>query len=736
MEKLELRMRQALIKVDERVARFSKMAVMEKSRPQKLIEVDRRGSKKTEKPVVKMLQRVQRVRNALRDALRLRLGPLPCLRDDGEVSVPASASQRNKENEDSDSVYAKLEGGDHSPAALALKDGGDGPRELDAVPRAQALWMDMTSCYIPDHDEDAFFCHPGAGVVGVVDGVGGYRKRGVDAHLRNRAFFQPNLSFVGAFARALIANAFAEAKRAFTEGGAPVCPYTLLRSAHEEAARSLTPGASTAVIVSLDGATLRWACVSDSAFAVLRGGRIVHRSRPQEHRFNCPYQLSATGADRVADADVGGMPVVDGDVVVIGTDGLFDNVLDVELEHLVRKGTELGLSLQNMADNIAATACEISFGWLVHSPSTSSTESWRNNEEGAERFYGGKVDDITVVVAFIVSSILLVISKSKHQATKMTRVMETLQPIQETLIEIKKRTPEVRVAKFVAKVLLPLGTKYAPSAREDGDARHQRRAERPDAGGARPCALRMDWAACVLPRHGEDAHFGHAEAGFIGVADGVGGYRDHGVDAGAFARELMANALAKVELAADARRLRPKDVLERAYETAVMKATPGASTAVILSLDRTTLRWAYIGDSAFAVLRGGKIVYRSVPQQRRFNYPYQLSSDGRGDSLAKAMVGGLEAMRDGDVVVAGTDGLFDNLHDGQLERAVQMGTELGFSSKNMADMVAGIAYDVSESERACSPYSLGCWKAYGERGFGGKKDDITVIVAYIVSKDS
>ena len=64
------------------------------------------------------------------------------------------------------------------------------------------------------------------------------------------------------------------------------------------------------------------------------------------------------------------MPVMDGDVVVIGTDGLFDNVLDVELEQLVRRGTELGLSPQSMADNIAGTACEMSFGWLAHSPST------------------------------------------------------------------------------------------------------------------------------------------------------------------------------------------------------------------------------------------------------------------------------------------------------------------------------------------------------------------------------
>ncbi|CAO2039780.1 unnamed protein product [Urochloa humidicola] len=184
----------------------------------------------------------------------------------------------------------------------------------------------------------------------------------------------------------------------------------------------------------------------------------------------------------------------------------------------------------------------------------------------------------------------------------------------------------------ISGVEVSTGTESAPSAREDGDAARRHREELP---GARPCALRMDWAACDLPLHGEDVHFGHAQAGFVGVADGVGGCRDDGVDASAFSRELMASALAQVEQAAKVRRLRrrlrPEDVLERAYETAFINGTPGASTAVILSLDRTTLRWAYIGDSAFAVLRGGKIVHRSVQQQHYFNCPYQLSSDVYGE---------------------------------------------------------------------------------------------------------
>jgi protein phosphatase PTC7 len=305
--------------------------------------------------------------------------------------------------------------------------------------------------------------------------------------------------------------------------------------------------------------------------------------------------------------------------------------------------------------------------------------------------------------------------------------------IKETLREIKKRTPEVRVARFITRVLLAFGTQVSPPPPEvDGGAGHPVREERPGAG------LRMDWAACELPLHGEDAHFGHGEAGFVGVADGVGSYRDRGVDAGAFARELMGSALRTVDLTAKVGlRIHPKEVLKMAYyRTAVTKCTPGASTAVILSLRRAALWWAYIGDSGFAVLRGGRIVHRSVAQQRRFNCPYQLSSKGSGrDKLKKAMVG-RTLVRDGDVVVVGTDGLFDNMDDFQLECAVRMGTELGFSPKNMADIIAAIAHGISKNKRALSPFCLASVKAYGVGWSGGKEDDITVIVAYIVAKDS
>lgn len=77
MEKLERRMRQVLFKVDERVARISKMPVVEKSKKmlRKLIEVDGRDSKKAEKPVVKLLQRVRRTLGKVDERVRSALPP-------------------------------------------------------------------------------------------------------------------------------------------------------------------------------------------------------------------------------------------------------------------------------------------------------------------------------------------------------------------------------------------------------------------------------------------------------------------------------------------------------------------------------------------------------------------------------------------------------------------------------------------------------------------------------------
>nr|CAB3502723.1 unnamed protein product [Digitaria exilis] len=310
--------------------------------------------------------------------------------------------------------------------------------------------------------------------------------------------------------------------------------------------------------------------------------------------------------------------------------------------------------------------------------------------------------------------------------------MEKLEQIHQTLGDIDARVPDAlrvalglgyrapptpapgeadEVADLAASLLQP------PPATEVGADPTEHDA----AAAAAAAALRIDWASCYVPLHDHDAHFGDASAGVLGVADGVGAYAESGVDAGAFARGLMSSAsAAAAELAEHGAHVCPRALLERAHDATAKSGAPGASTAVILSLavaGNAHLEWAYIGDSAFAVLRRGKVVLLSTPQrhlsrtsrqklrfsstaarrrQRLFSSddpPFQLSAAGeRSDSVSDAMAGRL-AVRAGDVVVVGTDGLFDNILEEQLELAVQMGTRLGFSPKNMADIIAGVAYE-------------------------------------------
>ncbi|KAF8693580.1 hypothetical protein HU200_038983 [Digitaria exilis] len=300
--------------------------------------------------------------------------------------------------------------------------------------------------------------------------------------------------------------------------------------------------------------------------------------------------------------------------------------------------------------------------------------------------------------------------------------MEKLEQIHQTLGDIDARVPDAlrvalglgyrapptpapgeadEVADLAASLLQP------PPATEVGADPTEHDA----AAAAAAAALRIDWASCYVPLHDHDAHFGDASAGVLGVADGVGAYAESGVDAGAFARGLMSSAsAAAAELAEHGAHVCPRALLERAHDATAKSGAPGASTAVILSLavaGNAHLEWAYIGDSAFAVLRRGKVVLLSTPQRHLSHPPFQLSAAGeRSDSVSDAMAGRL-AVRAGDVV---------------LELAVQMGTRLGFSPKNMADIIAGVAYERSNqtsSKRLCK----------------GKPDDITVLVAFIVQSD-
>ena len=75
--------------------------------------------------------------------------------------------------------------------------------------------------------------------------------------------------------------------------------------------------------------------LGDSGMMLLRGGSVVVRTTEQTHAFNFPRQLGTGSQDTPSDADSTSFVAQSGDLLILGTDGLFDNMYDEEITSLV-----------------------------------------------------------------------------------------------------------------------------------------------------------------------------------------------------------------------------------------------------------------------------------------------------------------------------------------------------------------------------------------------------------------
>ncbi|ORX76983.1 protein serine/threonine phosphatase 2C [Anaeromyces robustus] len=170
---------------------------------------------------------------------------------------------------------------------------------------------------------------------------------------------------------------------------------------------------------------------------------------------------------------------------------------------------------------------------------------------------------------------------------------------------------------------------------------------------------------------GEDAYFELDQSNFMvfGIADGVGGWNKSGVDPSLFAWDLM-NSCKEVSEDLDDWP-DPKTVLIDGYDMVVRKkeVKAGSSTACILTLDKVSgiVYSTNLGDSGFTVIRDNKVIFQTQEQQHYFNAPYQLSIIP-DTSIAYLQNTPHDAYDDqftaeeGDVIVLGTDGLWDNMY--------------------------------------------------------------------------
>ncbi|XP_074294315.1 putative protein phosphatase 2C 55 [Silene latifolia] len=245
--------------------------------------------------------------------------------------------------------------------------------------------------------------------------------------------------------------------------------------------------------------------------------------------------------------------------------------------------------------------------------------------------------------------------------------------------------------------------------------------------------LKLNSGSCYLPHPeklktgGEDAHFICEEKQVIGVADGVGGWAEVGIDAGFYARLLMSNSVIAIKEESKGS-VDPANVLVKAHaNTNIM----GSSTACIVALTDQGINAINLGDSAFIVIRDGSTVFRSPVQQYGFNFPYQLASGSEGDSPSSGQVFTFP-VAPGDVLVAGTDGLFDNMFDNEIAALVVEAMKEGVEPQITAQNIANIAQQKAQDCHRKSPFSAAAHDA-GLSYIGGKLDDITVVVSYLTA---
>eukprot|EP00607_Mallomonas_marina_P006683 CAMPEP_0182437756 /NCGR_PEP_ID=MMETSP1167-20130531/85259_1 /TAXON_ID=2988 /ORGANISM="Mallomonas Sp, Strain CCMP3275" /LENGTH=448 /DNA_ID=CAMNT_0024630787 /DNA_START=507 /DNA_END=1853 /DNA_ORIENTATION=+ len=283
----------------------------------------------------------------------------------------------------------------------------------------------------------------------VADGVGSWRQYGVDPRLYSHTLVEQLLVAVRADERKRIrklddASSLSLSPAAFE----PIHPLNALMKAwHAMGGESWTgevTGSCTVCIATIDPHTcqLSYSNLGDCGLLVIRhidsevAGYMRDRRKPRHLRtsdlrlayvsqqqlkgFNLPYQLGHSDIEEhsgtfetPADADTASIPVVAGDIVLLATDGLFDNVdLDeivVEVGAWEQKWFPAGRdesadpaheanAVQDLSLTLCQKAREFSLDHFRDSPFAVLAK------ENDIMWSGGMPDDTTVVVMKVMST--------------------------------------------------------------------------------------------------------------------------------------------------------------------------------------------------------------------------------------------------------------------------------------------------------------------------------------------
>jgi protein phosphatase PTC7 len=286
------------------------------------------------------------------------------------------------------------------------------------------------------------------------------------------------------------------------------------------------------------------------------------------------------------------------------------------------------------------------------------------------------------------------------------------------------------------------------------------------------------------PASGQDAFFiarvGDTNSVALGVADGVGGWEESGVDPADFSHgfcDYMALAAYEHKPGVSPP-LSARGLMQKGYDDVCNDKSihAGGSTAcVAVASEDGKLEVANLGDSGFVQLRLNAVHNYSEPQTHAFNTPFQLSIVPPSMLARAAAFGGAQLcdypkdadvtthnLRHGDILVFASDGLWDNVFnqdilritsrimtnsgawkasDGGIRVADSLApfTQAEDSTQRSSTLQAAIALEIAVTAKSLSlnrrldgPFAKEVQKYYPQEAWhGGKVDDICVVVAIV-----
>ncbi|KAJ4750533.1 hypothetical protein LUZ62_084938 [Rhynchospora pubera] len=226
--------------------------------------------------------------------------------------------------------------------------------------------------------EDAYFVFKNW--FGVADGVGQWSFEGINAGLYARELMESCHRIVST-----------------SDNAQDLTTNQLLVKA---AAEARSPGSSTVLVAHFDGQVLRAANIGDSGFVIIRDGTVYRKSNPMVYGFNFPLQIER-GEDPSKLIQNYSIDLVEGDVIVTASDGLFDNIYDEEIADVISKSLDADLKPTEIAEFLVKRAQEVGRSSSGRSPFADAALA-----SGYLGFTGGKLDDVTVVVSIVQKSVL------------------------------------------------------------------------------------------------------------------------------------------------------------------------------------------------------------------------------------------------------------------------------------------------------------------------------------------